>query len=409
MRFAFLTTLYPGYIRAFYSARPGLQTRPYAEQKTAIDADGFAWCGALEPAFAALEYRVNSFYANVMPLQRAWAMEHGISWPASGWLEEVALRQVEAFGTEVLWVDALAVFRDSWIQRARAVCRDLRLVLGYTGVDVDDRDTIRACDAMFCTIRYFVDKFRSAGMRAFLFRHAFNPKANEGLSNTDAITGELLFTGSMARGAGSHLERERLIEAMVDLLPMAIHCPESELSYWRDWMETGLRLGIYCFMKTLRNAGIPDRVLRRVPSIGRAAYWRSMPSRQINPYLWSRMKSPLYGAEMYAAIRSHAVTLNIHIDMARTEAGNCRLFETTGAGGCLLTDWKANLSEMFELDREVAVFRSHEECFEKGRWLLEHPIERNALARAGQERVLREHTFAHRAVELDRLIHYELL
>jgi spore maturation protein CgeB len=120
------------------------------------------------------------------------------------------------------------------------------------------------------------------------------------------------------------------------------------------------------------------------------------------------MKPPLYGVEMFTAIRDYAVTLNIHIDMAGTDAGNCRLFEVTGAGGCLLTDWKENLTEMFELDHEVVVYRSHEECLEKARWLLEHPSERNAIACAGQARVLREHTFAHRAAELDRLLHIEL-
>jgi len=409
MRFTFLTTLYPSYIKAFYAARPGLESRPYDEQKAALDFDGFAWNGALEPALKPLGYVVHSVYANVAPLQRAWATEQGISWPATGWVEGIAWRQLQAFRPEILWVDGLTVFRRRWIDRARETCLGLRWVLGFAGVDLYDLETVKACDAMFSCAWRPVEYFRRVGGKAFLFRHAFNPAILSRMPPAIAPLNELLFAGSIARGEGSHLERERLIETLVAAVPMAIHCPQSEISYRRDWIETNLRRSLYIIMQTLKQVGVDDAMLRRLPKVGQAADWRAMPMRRINPGLHRRMKAPIYGVEMFTAVRNHEVTLKTHIDLARAEAGNSRLFEATGVGGCLLTDWKANLKEMFELDREVAVYRSHEECLEKARWLLNHPSERNALARAGQVRVLREHTFAHRAVELDRLIHAELM
>jgi len=409
MRFAFLTTLYPSYIEAFYSARPGLESRPYDEQKSALDCDGFAWNGALEPALEPLGYVVQAVYANVAPLQRAWATKQGIPWPANSWVGEITLRQLQDFRPEILWVDDLTMFRRPWIDRARETCPGLRRVLGYAGVDLHDLETVRACDAMFTCARRIVDYFRQAGGKAFLFRHAFNPAILSRMPPAVAPLKELLFTGSIARREGCHLERERLLEALVETIPMAIHCPQSKISYGHDWVETSLRRGIYFLVRMLRRTGVDDSVLRRLPHIGRATDWRALPLRQINAVLHSRMKPPLYGVEMFTAMRDHAVTLNTHIDMAQTEAGNCRLFEATGVGGCLLTDWKSNLKEMFEPDREVSVYHSHDECLEKARWLLGHLGERDALARAGQARVLREHTFAHRALELDRLIHAGLV
>ena len=42
-----------------------------------------------------------------------------------------------------------------------------------------------------------------------------------------------------------------------------------------------------------------------------------------------------------------------------------RLFEATGSGACLVTDWKENLGELFEPDVEVVTYRSVAECVKK--------------------------------------------
>ena len=70
----------------------------------------------------------------------------------------------------------------------------------------------------------------------------------------------------------------------------------------------------------------------------------------------------VWGADMYQALRRSKITLNSHIDMAGREAGNMRLFEATGVGAFLLTDFKDNLHTLFAPDREVAVWRSIDDC-----------------------------------------------
>jgi spore maturation protein CgeB len=73
-------------------------------------------------------------------------------------------------------------------------------------------------------------------------------------------------------------------------------------------------------------------------------------------------------------------------------------------GTCLVTEWRKNLSEFFEPDKEVVTYRSPEECLEKIKWLLEHPEECQAIAKSGQARTLKDHTFSQRAVQLDGII-----
>jgi len=81
-----------------------------------------------------------------------------------------------------------------------------------------------------------------------------------------------------------------------------------------------------------------------------------------------------------------------------------RLFEATGVGSCLVTDWRKNIRELFEPDREVVTYRSPEECVEKATWLLDHPRERLEIARAGQARALKDHTFVPRGAQLDAIV-----
>jgi spore maturation protein CgeB len=93
------------------------------------------------------------------------------------------------------------------------------------------------------------------------------------------------------------------------------------------------------------------------------------------------------------------LTLNDHGDIP-PYANNCRLFEATGVGTLLVTDWKKNLHEMFEPGKEVVSYHTPEECIEKIQYYLEHEDEREEIARAGQQRTLRDHTYYQRMQEL---------
>ena len=107
---------------------------------------------------------------------------------------------------------------------------------------------------------------------------------------------------------------------------------------------------------------------------------------------------------MYKILNTSLMTLNHHIDVAGDYAGNGRLFEATGTGTLLVTDWKPNLHKMFEPGKEVVAYRSAEECAEMVRYYLEHDQEREAIARAGQQRTLRDHTYYQRMQEFETIV-----
>ncbi len=103
---------------------------------------------------------------------------------------------------------------------------------------------------------------------------------------------------------------------------------------------------------------------------------------------------------MYRALRRSRITLNSHIDMAGREAGNMRLFEATGVGTFLLTDFKDNLHTLFEPDRDVAAWRSVDDCLNAIDRYLNDEDARAAVARAGKARTMAQHTYRQRAAEI---------
>jgi spore maturation protein CgeB len=81
-----------------------------------------------------------------------------------------------------------------------------------------------------------------------------------------------------------------------------------------------------------------------------------------------------------------------------------RLFEATGVGAALVTDEASNLGELFDPGREVVTYATADELVERVAHLLEHEDERAAIARAGQERTLREHTYDRRMRDLAEIL-----
>jgi len=145
-----------------------------------------------------------------------------------------------------------------------------------------------------------------------------------------------------------------------------------------------------------------------MPILGRAARRSQAPLMPVDLKLRPLIKPPFFGLEMYQALKDSRITLNIHADSSPTHASNMRLFEATGVGSCLVTDWKENISGLFEPGRELITYKSAGECIEKIKWLLKHPAEREAIARAGQARTLKDHTYARRGKQFIEIIRKEM-
>ena len=111
--------------------------------------------------------------------------------------------------------------------------------------------------------------------------------------------------------------------------------------------------------------------------------------------------SPKDHARFYGAQR---FTLNVtRADMVRAGySPSVRLFEAAACGTPIITDYWPGLETIFKPESEIIVASSTHECLRHLRSIT--PAERNAIGERARQRVLAEHTAAHRVAELEKYV-----
>jgi hypothetical protein len=402
MRLLKIGVYYPAYLEQFYAGRPDLASSPYAAQHAALMHDSFGSSDFWTQALNALGYETCDLVANAEPLQRAWAAEHGFAFDERDWLFTVTATQIEAFRPEVLLVADYTTVTAAFIRHLRERCPSIRLVLGWCGAPYSDGSVFRECDLVLSCVPELVAHFEENGHRSRHVNHAFDRRVLERLGAAAAPPADFVFIGSIVKSHRFHNEREAILLKLAE---------ETNLEIWsnvsaKEAPANGYgRLGA----RAARLASLPllggvasraSRLMRGRPG----ATVRESAAESVDERIARRSRLPLFGLEMFRQLRAGRVALNTHIDISPVSASNMRLFEATGVGTCLLTDWKANLPQLFEPDAEVVTYRDAAECVEKVRYLLGHEAERRRIADAGQRRTLRDHTFADRASRIDAVI-----
>jgi spore maturation protein CgeB len=120
-----------------------------------------------------------------------------------------------------------------------------------------------------------------------------------------------------------------------------------------------------------------------------------------------RYTGHVYTADHNAFNCSSLAVLNISREsMARYGFSPAtRVFEAAGAGACLITDEWEGIDCFLEPGREVLVARDGREVAEHMKALT--PERARALGQAAKRRVLAQHTYDHRAEEVDRVLQME--
>jgi hypothetical protein len=81
-------------------------------------------------------------------------------------------------------------------------------------------------------------------------------------------------------------------------------------------------------------------------------------------------------------------------------SSSARPFELAAMGCCIVANPYEGIELWFEPGKELFIVRSQEEAIDRYRYLLAHDAERLAIGQAARARVLKEHTFRHRAQQL---------
>ena len=108
----------------------------------------------------------------------------------------------------------------------------------------------------------------------------------------------------------------------------------------------------------------------------------------------------LSSAALARVYQQYLININLLQAGNTTNGLNLRAFEIPCAGGLASYPQVPDLARCFTPHEEVIVYRSAAELAERVEHLLMHPVQAQAITRAGHQRVMREHTFYHRAIRM---------
>jgi spore maturation protein CgeB len=361
MRVLIVDTYYSAFLTKIYTQNPALASQPYSLQWRSLMDECFGTADFYSSNLIALGHEATEVVVNCEPLQRQWARENGVKvdgwvlgrragvipWPqyvqSNAWFYAVLAAQVKHYRPDVLYVQDMNGTSASFLREVRPY---VKLITGQIACPIATSADFREYDLVLTSFPHFVKKFRDNGLHSEYFNLGFEPRVLERLKKGPQYS--VVFVGGLS---SEHAERIRFLEQVTVSKPVDI------------WGYGSNSLG-------------EGSVLRRFHH------------------------GELWALEMYEVLYNASIALNNHISVAGRNANNMRLYEATGVGTLLVTDAKDNLASLFEPGKEVVAYHSPAEAIEVIDYYLGHKEERNAIAKAGQARTLREHTYRQRMQEL---------
>lgn len=106
-------------------------------------------------------------------------------------------------------------------------------------------------------------------------------------------------------------------------------------------------------------------------------------------------------AQMASYFSSAKIVLNYHTWYGDASHGvNPRLFEAAGCQSVQVVDFKDEITELFDINNEIAIYYNTDELPELIKNLLANPAKREELADLGYKRALKDHTYAARMAQM---------
>ncbi|HEX2852175.1 MAG TPA: glycosyltransferase [Opitutaceae bacterium] len=357
MKFLQLLSTYGEYVREFYVRYPGIGERPYAEQNALLIRDGYSIVHMFARYLGPFGFETGMIFTDCETTQKKWVAEQGVTLTRpENWRHEIAARQVNAFRPDILYLTEPVYFDRRFLD---LLDHRPRMVLGWKAAAIPPATNWHGFDLIVSNFSPTFARARELGAkRAEFITPGFPDGLREELPD-DGKTWDVSFVGSVS---SEHQTRTDYLNSLA----------KAQLGPGHDFS-----LGYF-----LRTAE-PDIVPLGVALHNQGTRW---------------------GEDMHRILKGSRIALNIGIDLAKGETGNMRMIEATGLGSFLLTEYQDNIRRYFEPGLEVETFRSPGELAEKIRHYLGHEAEREAIARRGRERCLRDFSMSKSAKRLVDLI-----
>ncbi|KPA11434.1 Methyltransferase type 11 domain protein [Candidatus Magnetomorum sp. HK-1] len=246
----------------------------------------------------------------------------------------IVINKVKEYQPQVVWLNDIFLVTNTLISSIRPFTQ---FVIGKVDFIIPPEINLNGLDIVFCSVPYWVNQLRNAGITSYYHPNFYEADLFSSMKETQIRRYPVSFIGNM--NTMSDIYR-LFFENVSEKIPIEL---------WGDSIIS----------------------LPHTSAIRKKHHGEVSKNEQI---------SILYQSQ---------ITINPHID----DNFNNRLFEATGCGALLITEHKDYLHQLFEIGKEIVVYRNIEECTDLIKYYLNHPDETQKIAKAGQKRTLKDHTY----------------
>jgi hypothetical protein len=278
--------------------------------------------------------------------QKKWSQEHKGCFLD---LADVFLSQVKAYKPKIIFLQNIYAFPQSFIQQIKA---DFGCEIWGQHASRLYSGSLDHFDRLYSSLKWQVDHFRKLGVRSSYLPLGFDVRVLwelEALGGNHTSLNCGLAFGSFTR---EHYQR-------IDLL--------------QNLKKQGFALNV---------RGICDEEVR-----------------QVYPEFARELGAPVFGLELFRQIRKHSFVLNSHSDESRGESNNMRMYEVTGVGSALITNYTDDLKEKFR-SNEVLAYHSQDDLMQGIDQILQNQVYSKNLGCLGQQRTLTTHVYTKNLIRL---------
>lgn len=346
MRIVFFASYYPAFMDNFLRKYPGLNDLPYKTQMALLSAEHFGPFDAYAHYAANAGHETHLIIGNCEPMQRKWAAEHNIDFPAD-WKTSLVIKQMEYLRPDVFFMGSMFYYYGKFLDAIKPYCNK---IYGWVACPIPEGTRFNQFDLMLSSAHSYVKHFRGLGVNSELLPAAFDIRVWNDYTkkNTRGREVKCSFIGSLS---SQHHERVETLREVARKIPLKIwgHLYKEPMGFW-------------------------NRYFRRDP-IGKA------------------LMGEAWGMDMYGILADSLITLNVHIAESKDQAGNMRMYEATGMGALLLTDKKTSGDQLWTPGKHVVEYNSIPDLVDKVRYYLNNEKERAAIAAAGQAHTHERYNF----------------
>lgn len=359
MKILIIDPYYSDFLNSFYLKNPKFKNKNYCEQKQTIFDKYFGTADFYSTNLIKLGHQAEDIISNCETLQKQWVKEHNLKLSngflnklfGSSWEEKIIEKQIKKFKPDVIYCQNVYSPGANFLKKIKKYAK-LTVAQAACKLPVDKK-FFEPYDLIISSLPNIVARMKEYGKNSEYLPLAFEATILNKLKKINTPYDVTHIGGYSA----IHNERNKILEKVADKI---------KIDFW--------------------GYGI-DNLDKNSPILK-------------NYY------GEAWGLDMYNILYNSKITLTAHIKkVAKNYANNMTLYESTGTGTMLITDYKDNLGELFEIGKEIETYKTKEELLEKINYYLAHEDERKKIAEAGQKKTLKDHTYEIRIKELINILY----